>query len=115
MSEAPETPIATATPPAPADGGTSHQGPWVFRAAAWVAIVAGIVFIVSVIFFTGFALGRHAGHGGCHHGHHKHHAILMRPGAPNGGPAAANPGAPAGPAQVPSTVAPTATSAPRTP
>ena len=39
--------------------------------AAWVGIVAGTVFIVAVIFFSGFILGAHAGGG--HHGHHGHH------------------------------------------
>ena len=34
------------------------------QVAAWVAIVAGIVFIVGSVFFTGFFLGRHSGHGG---------------------------------------------------
>ncbi len=29
--------------------------------AAWVGIVAGVVFIVAVIFFSGFILGAHAG------------------------------------------------------
>lgn len=42
MSETSETP----TPP-------PHQTPKVFKAAAWVAIAAGTVFIVAVIFFTG--------------------------------------------------------------
>jgi len=36
------------------------------QVAAWVAIVAGIVFIVGSVFFTGFFLGRHSG-GGWHH------------------------------------------------
>src|SRR6476619_4709906 len=39
--------------------------------AAWVGLVAGTVFIVTVIFFSGFILGAHAGGG--HHGHHGHH------------------------------------------
>lgn len=34
--------------------------------AAWVGIIAGIVFIVGSVFFTGFFLGRHSG-GGWHH------------------------------------------------
>ena len=37
-------------------------------AAAWVGIVAGVVFIIAVIFFSGFILGAHSGgnrgHGG---------------------------------------------------
>lgn len=41
MSETSETP----TPP-------PHQTPKVFKAAAWVAIAAGTVFIVAVIFLS---------------------------------------------------------------
>lgn len=123
MSETSETPTvrtSTATAPAPAAvEAAPFRTPRVFIAAAWVAIVAGIVFIVSVIFFTGMALGHH---GGGHH-HHKHHAAWMRqhrmggPGGPGaggpagvqqGGPASATPGAP-GPSQVPSSVAPSRT------
>jgi hypothetical protein len=38
--------------------------------AAWVGIVAGVVFIVAVIFFSGFVLGARSGggHGWGHHG-----------------------------------------------
>jgi len=36
---------------------------------AWVGIVAGVVFIVAVIFFSGFILGAHARG---HHGYHGH-------------------------------------------
>jgi hypothetical protein len=37
--------------------------------AAWVGIVAGVVFIVAVVFFSGFILGAHSGgRGGWHHG-----------------------------------------------
>ncbi|MCK0176369.1 hypothetical protein [Mycolicibacterium sp. F2034L] len=32
--------------------------------AAWVGIVAGVVFVVAVIFGTGFMLGAHSGHRG---------------------------------------------------
>lgn len=90
MSETSETP----TPP-------PHQTPKVFKAAAWVAIAAGTVFIVAVIFFTGYILGKHAGHGGFHHRqHHQHPAMMLRPGSPHGGPAAVRPGpGPAGPAR----------------
>lgn len=43
-----------------------------FQVAAWVAIVAGTLFIVSTVFFAGFFMGRHSGsyghgHGGGHH------------------------------------------------
>lgn len=80
-----------------------------------MAIVAGIVFIVSVIFFTGFRLGLAAGHGGGHHRHHKHHPAMMhRSGFPaTGGTQQFGPGnGPAGPGQVPSSVAPSVTPSP---
>ncbi len=35
--------------------------------AAWVGIIAGVVFIVGSVFFTGYFLGRHSGGGGWHH------------------------------------------------
>ena len=35
---------------------------------AWVGIVAGVVFITAVVFFSGFALGRASGG---HHGWHR--------------------------------------------
>lgn len=102
MSETSETPTvrtATATEPAPAavEPAHYHRPPRVFQAAAWVAIVAGIVFIIAVIFFTGYTLGRHAGFHGGHH--HKHHAAWMHhhgPGGP-GGPGGFGPGGPGGP------------------
>lgn len=79
MSETPET---TATPPA-APGDPKPY--WLYRLAAWVAIVAGVVFIVSSIFFAGVW----ASHGGprghhCHHGHHGHHAMFHK--GPHRGP-----------------------------
>ncbi len=43
------------------------------QAAAWVAIVAGVVFIVGSVFFTGYFLGRHSGHGNWGHGGGRHH------------------------------------------
>jgi hypothetical protein len=127
MSETSDTPTvrtATATAPAPASTEAApYRTPWVFKFAAWVAIVAGIVFIVAVVFFSGFVLGRHAGHHGGFH--HKHHAMMMHPhrfggpggpGGPGGGPAAVQGGGPAsvapsapGPSQIPSSVAPSRT------
>jgi hypothetical protein len=90
----------------------------VFQVAAWVAIVAGIVFIVATIFFSGYSLGKHSG-GGHHHGHH-HHAAMMHPRFHQGGPGGPNgiqPGAtpssvapaPGGPSQIPSSVLPSRT------
>ena len=61
MSETSENPTvrsSTATAPAPAAAAEAlYRTPRVFIAAAWVAIVAGIVFIVSVIFFTEWRWG----------------------------------------------------------
>ena len=56
--------------------------------AAWVGIIAGIVFIVAVIFFTGFILGAHAGHGGGGGGWHRGHrdSAMMEHGGPGMGP-----------------------------
>ena len=131
MSETSETPTvrtATATlPPPDAPVEVVHRTPRVFQFAAWVAIVAGIVFIVSVIFFSGYALGKHSGHG--HHHGHMHHAMMGGhphrfggpggPGGPWGPPGAVAPGAPApaapgapGPSQIPSSVLPSHTTTP---
>ncbi|UMB69989.1 hypothetical protein [Mycobacterium paraterrae] len=71
MSETPDTPTTpttVATEPA-----TAVVKPyWLYRFAAWVVIVAGIVFTVTTIFFAGFKVA-HLGHHRCHHhgwGHH---------------------------------------------
>jgi hypothetical protein len=48
------------------------------KVAAWVGIVAGSVFIVAVIFGTGFFVGKQVGHEGRHHGGGPQ---MMRPGA----------------------------------
>ncbi|MBV8930522.1 MAG: hypothetical protein JO152_15480 [Mycobacteriaceae bacterium] len=90
MSETPEhpttpTPAATATapPPRPVDDRPSR----LVLIALWVAIVAGVVFTVAVIFFSGFALGRHSGGGFHHEGGgrgHEHSMSFHRPIAPMG-------------------------------
>jgi hypothetical protein len=53
------------------------------QVAAWVGIVAGVVFIVAVIFFSGFTLGRHSGGGHFGDGHQRfaefHHRMPMGP------------------------------------
>lgn len=128
MSETPETPIARASTSAVPASEAPHRTPRVFQVAAWVAIVAGTVFVVAVVFFTGFVLGRHAGgHCGWHpHGHDKHRAAITHPrgpGGPGGGPAAfpggggpemmrPGHGAGNGPARVPSSVSPSVTPSP---
>src|ERR1700733_2936281 len=126
MSETSETPTvrsSTATALAPAEPVVVHRAPRVFQAAAYVAIVAGTVFVLAVIFFTGFMLGKSAGHHGPHGHHHKHHAMVHPhrfggPGGPGGQwgtpPGATQPGASAargapGTSQIPSSVAPSRT------
>lgn len=74
-----------------------------FQVAAWVAIVAGILFIVGTVFFAGFFMGRHSGHGhgGWHHrgggGHSEFR--MMSPGMGPGqmGPGQMGPGRQPGP------------------
>lgn len=77
-SEPATGPLATAAPPPPPayvpPAGTpvpvavEQKSNRLYKAAAWVMIVAGVVFIVAVVFFSGFALGRHSGGGfGGHH------------------------------------------------
>jgi hypothetical protein len=131
MSETPEhstepiAPVATSTatvppPYVPADPVVVENKPnRLYQIAAWVAIVAGSLFIVAVIFFSGFALGRHAG--GAGHfggGHHRHHfgmseqagppmmngPMMRGPGmwGPGGGPGMWRPGPDqSGPGQIP--------------
>ncbi|MFN8228270.1 MAG: hypothetical protein U0R18_16305 [Mycobacterium sp.] len=66
-----------------------------YQIAAWVGIAAGTVFIVAVIFFSGFLLGRHSG-GGHFGGHGSGHGgpgmMMDRPWGP--GPMRGGPGGP---------------------
>src|ERR1700756_372784 len=119
-SDTTTTRSSTATAPAAAAiEAPPHRTLWVFRFAAWVAAIAGIVFILAVVFFSGFILGHRGGHHGVHH--HKHHAMMMHPhrwggpggpggpGAiPGGGPASVAP-TPPGPGQIPPSVSPSRT------
>src|SRR5690606_33346533 len=60
-------PVATLPPPPPpayVEPPRAERPNRLFQAAAWVAIVAGVIFIVGAVFFTGFALGRHGGYDG---------------------------------------------------
>lgn len=128
MSETPEPgapspSAATAASPPPSPQEKSSR---LFRAAAWVVIVAGIVFIVAVVFFAGMVIG----HGKCHHHRHHQHGMskfvgpdfpgagggwqfrFRGPGAPGtgpgfpGGPGSPPVGPPSGPAQTPQTPSP---------
>ncbi len=56
-----------------------------YQAAAWVAIVAGTLFIIAVIFFTGFVLGKHSDGPG-RFDRHRGNFIMERHGGPPGGP-----------------------------
>ncbi len=98
-------------------------------AAAWVVIVAGIVFILATVFFAG-AMIVGIGHQ-CYYRHH--HGMMFKPGGPWGpgggpwqyggpyGPGMAppfgpppgyGPGGPGGPGQLPTTSAPAPAPAP---
>lgn len=91
---------------------------------AWVGIIAGVVFIVAVVFFSGFALGAHSGgHGGWQH--HRHGDAMFHRGGPRPmgpwqypggpmGPGQMGPGGPMGPGGTPSPT-PTAPPAPSRP
>lgn len=103
MSEIPEssaetTPVVTGTTPVDERpvAVAEHKHHRLYQVAAWVGIVAGTVFIVAVIFFSGFILGRHAGGGG-HFGHHHKwgpgHSMMDR-GGPGDGPRHGGPGGP---------------------
>jgi hypothetical protein len=99
-AEHPTTPTVTADPPPSSSvgrRGPDDRGPSrVLQVLAWVGIVAGVVFIVAVVFFSGFLLGRHAGspgygHFGSHHGRGIH---VFHRGGPPMGPMARWPGSP---------------------
>ncbi len=80
-----------------------HRDRRLHRILAWVGIVAGVVFIVTVIFFSGFALGRSSGYHGWHRGYHSQTDCPMRNGSMTGpgsmmGPGGMGPGGMMGPA-----------------
>jgi hypothetical protein len=82
----PETaPVTTATPSEhPAYVEREPRRSRLSLVAAWVGIVAGVVFVVAVIFFSGFILGSHSGghHGGHRGGGDRDFAIIHRGGPP---------------------------------
>jgi hypothetical protein len=85
-------PISEAAPSAPGQAFRPKDRPnRVYQAAAWVGIVAGVVFIVGAIFISGFVLGRHSGHGGDRDGF-RHHVGVMMPPPPMGAPDGRGPG-----------------------
>lgn len=110
MSETPEPvtqPVAatTATQPEPAVATDSvvldnrdRKSSRVVQTAAWVGIVAGVVFTVAVIFFSGFILGKHSGGGRFDGGPPRHHEMMFRGGPPMMMPMGPGPGmGPGGP------------------
>jgi len=110
-------PVATATPPSQPDYVEREPRRGRLTAvAAWVGIVAGVVFIVAVICFTGFILGAHSGghRGGHHGGGDRDFAIMHRGGPPMfpmgpggpGGPGSQQQSQPPQPPQAPSSSAP---------
>ena len=80
---------------------------------AWVGIIAGVVFIVAVIFFAGLFIGwSSGGHHGRHYGwHHGYYGSQMQPSGQMGSCSMMGPGGMMGPGSQPM---PT-TSAPSTP
>jgi hypothetical protein len=80
MSETPDSPTRPTT--VANEAAVAVKPYWLYRFAAWVVIVAGIVFIVLSVFFTGFRVA-HLGHHKCHH-HGWHHQGPGGPGGPGG-------------------------------
>jgi hypothetical protein len=111
MSETPEStiePTTVAGQPRLDDryGAPSRLG----QVAAWVVIVAGVVFVVSVIFFSGLFLGwssgaRHGWHRGYYDGRDGS-SPMMGPGGPIWPRGMMGPGGPMWPQQTPTTTAP---------
>lgn len=67
------------------------------QVAAWVGIIAGIVFIVAVIFFSGFCAGAYSTGGYWHGAYRQYHSqpgpsCTMNPGPMGSGPGMMGPG-----------------------
>ena len=92
------------TPPPPPPYVQERKPSRLNAVAAWVGIVAGTVFVVAVIFFSGFILGAHSGgghHGGGGPGGHRGGGQMHEDGRPMGpmfrpGPGFIFPGGPGG-------------------
>jgi hypothetical protein len=92
MTETPEHPnepttaaaeSAAGEPPSRWDRRWDHRPFRIYRLAALLVILASIVFIIAVVFWSGFLLGAH---GGGHHGDEgagsRHEKSMMHYGAP---------------------------------
>lgn len=91
MSENPEpstqpvTPVTTVDRPADVAVTRDRRPSRAVQAAAWVGIVAGTVFVIAVIFFSGFVLGKQSGggergFGPGGQGPRHHHEMMFREG-----------------------------------
>ncbi len=105
----PVPPVAPAPAPPPPPPVVERKRPnKVFQIAAWVGIAAGVTFIVAVVFFSGFYLGK-SSDGGHRGGPHREAGMFHREGPPMGPPhiffgpagpggfAGGGPGGPGGP------------------
>lgn len=76
------TPATDTLDPIDTTEGHGHRDTRLYRVLAWVGIVAGILFIVAVVFFSGFFAARATGGYGWHRGYQN---AQMGPGGPMGG------------------------------
>jgi hypothetical protein len=82
MTQAPEPPIQPPPGPYTAAPPLAARHVRLYQAAAWVVIVAGVVFVLAVVFFAGAEL---TGHGPQYRHHHGVFAPDM-PGGPDAPP-----------------------------
>ncbi|MCI4674360.1 hypothetical protein [Candidatus Mycolicibacterium alkanivorans] len=95
-------PVATLPPPpAYVEPPRADRPNRLYQAAAWVAIMAGVIFIVGAVFFTGFALGLHSGHDGGWRHHRGDNEQFERRGGPPMMPFPMMPGGPGAPGMGP--------------
>lgn len=89
-------PVPTAVPAAPVATPVEERPRHsrVTQAAAWVGIVAGVVFIVAVVFLSGFILGKQSGGGHHRGGPDREMGMVHRGGPPMGPPHIFFPGGP---------------------
>ncbi len=79
-------PVGTTAPQQPAYVEPDRRRSRLTAVAAGVGIAAGVVFIVAVIFFTGFVLGAHSGGDRGHRGGDRESSMMHRHGPPPMGP-----------------------------
>ncbi len=75
------TPTTDTLDPIGTTEGHGHRDTRLYRVLAWVGIVAGILFIVAVVFFSGFFAARATGYGW----HRGYQSGQMNSGGPMGG------------------------------